>query len=470
MSAVADMPPLSGAFRTAGARNGNRRDTAWCAIQTTFRLPHNCPAAADWSLSGGAPATRWPFRGPSHSCFGAARRRPGVPRGSARSGRCACWCPRRPCRARIGLEPRGALRREKTVSTLEFCGPIPQGSGAVEVARRAARNLGPGPRGGGAASPGRDIRSRSASDLLVIELKATRFYDEAADQLDDYLDEVAEHLARSGEGIHGLLITDGADHGDVERLDERGLGHVSLAALGYRLALAQGAAPPPAPVTANSPARRSPGASTDEPLISPVTGDPAPLDGPETYWVRLFYDIGATADEASQRAAADELWERRERRRRRDEQDYGLPSAWPAAHPATVIAVRHGRWPVTAAVCIACDWLAREHEDGQLVDLHAAATSHALAHPHDSGLERASTRVGAAPGSGEHLHMPDVLDRARTGHRDHRTGTQPGGLHALGSDVGCAPLNAHRPRWGNLGESSAGPRVRAGQRLFSLRV
>ena len=147
------------------------------------------------------------------------------------------------------------------MSTLEFCGPIPQGSGAVQLARRAARDPGRTPAAAAPPVPGA-TSGPGPRATCSSSTKATRFDDEAADQLDDYLDEVAEHLARSGEGIHGLLITDGADHGDVERLDERGLGQRPRRARLPRLALAQGAAPPPAPVTANAPARRSPGAST----------------------------------------------------------------------------------------------------------------------------------------------------------------------------------------------------------------
>ena len=185
-----------------------------------------------------------------------------------------------------------------------------------------------------------------------------------------------------------------------------------------------------------------------------MTGDPAPLDGPETYWVRLFYDIGATADEASQRAAADELWSAAHAVGAATSRTTAS-SAWPAAHPATVIAVRHGRWPVTVVVRIACDWLAREHEHGQLVDLHAAATSHALGPPPDwASSGRQPER--AAPGWGEHLHMPTFSTGPGRVIVTTVTGTQPGGLHALGSDVGCAPFNAHRPRWGNRGNPPRG--------------
>ena len=61
---------------------------------------------------------------------------------------------------------------------------------------------------------------------------------------------------------------------------------------------------------------------------------------------------------------------------------------WPAAHPTTVINLHEFPSPVKAAVCIRCDWLARAFEDGHPVDLHDAAKGHALAHPHDSRLER----------------------------------------------------------------------------------
>jgi hypothetical protein len=103
--------------------------------------------------------------------------------------------------------------------------------------------------------------------------------------------------------------------------------------------------------------------------------------------VRLFFDADShRADD--ERDAATALWKRRERRRLSYEQDYGDPNQWPAAHPTTVVAVDDVRLPVRAAVCIRCDWLARSHDGGQEVDLHEAAKSHALSHPHDPLLER----------------------------------------------------------------------------------
>ena len=79
----------------------------------------------------------------------------------------------------------------------------------------------------------------------MVELKATRFYDGAAGQIEGYLAEVTEHMALADERVHGLLVTDGADHAEVELLRERGVTHLSLASLGYRLALAQEQHPRP---------------------------------------------------------------------------------------------------------------------------------------------------------------------------------------------------------------------------------
>lgn len=112
-------------------------------------------------------------------------------------------------------------------------------------------------------------------------------------------------------------------------------------------------------------------------------------DGPETYWVRLFYDVvSSRGDEDREREVAASLWRQRQSRRERYESDYGAPHEWPAAHPTTVINLRGSPLPVRAAVCIRCDWLARAFEDGRPVDLHVEAKAHALEHPHDSRLER----------------------------------------------------------------------------------
>lgn len=221
-------------------------------------------------------------------------------------------------------------------------------------------------------------------DWLVVELKATRFYDGAAGQIEGYLAEVSEHMAVADERVHGLLVTDGADHAEVELLRERGVTHLSLASLGYRLALAQERAPSTAASLSVDPHRLPSMSTLSDQLFTPVEPD-----GPETYWVRLFHDVDSSRDdEEREREVAASLWRQRQSRRERYERDYGEPREWPAAHPATVIKLHEFLSPVKAAVCIRCDWLARAFEDGHPVDLHDAAKGHALAHPHDSRLER----------------------------------------------------------------------------------
>lgn len=83
-----------------------------------------------------------------------------------------------------------------------------------------------------------DTELAQSDDWLVVELKATRYYEAAADQISGYTDEVSQHLAH-GHAVHALLITDGANHAQVERLRGLGIEHVSLGALGYRHHLAQ---------------------------------------------------------------------------------------------------------------------------------------------------------------------------------------------------------------------------------------
>lgn len=229
-----------------------------------------------------------------------------------------------------------------------------------------------------------DTDAARTDDWLVVELKTNRFYDGAASQIEEYLAEVRECMALAEERVHGLLVTDGADHAEVELLRERGVTHLSLASLGYRLALAQEHAPPTAASLSADP-HSLPNMSrwSDELFTS------AEPDGPETYWVRLFHDIDSSrADEEREREVAASLWRQRQVRRERYERDYGAPEEWPAAHPTTVISLRDFPLPLKAAVCIRCDWLARAFEDGHPVDLHDEAKRHALAHPHDSRLER----------------------------------------------------------------------------------
>lgn len=257
------------------------------------------------------------------------------------------------------------------------------------------------------------VQGASCSDWLVIELKATRFYEAAADQVSSYVVEVQEHWARSGEHVYGLLITDGADHSEVDRLRQRGIAHLSVAALGYRMALAQDKPPTTSSLSADPPRLTDMGTLTDEPLIA-TWGNASDLDGPETYWVRLFWDRATgAADEEREREVASALWAERERRRERYEQSYGLATQWPAQHPTTVIEINGAR-AARAAVCIHCDWVTRPADLDEGDSLHVAAKAHALAHPHDPRLEQGinpTKRAHRLPGLAAQFDLPRANPR-----------------------------------------------------------
>lgn len=142
-------------------------------------------------------------------------------------------------------------------------------------------------------------------DWLVIQMKVTSFYPEAAEQLEKYVAEIAE-TAGSKVGVHGLLITDGAHHAEVEDLQSRGLAHLSLAALGYRLHLAQESLKQSTPSTADShdptPVEQSERITTSSLSASIADGVTAVVDGPEVYWARLFGDQRKTEHGQSERA------------------------------------------------------------------------------------------------------------------------------------------------------------------------
>lgn len=229
-----------------------------------------------------------------------------------------------------------------------------------------------------------------AGDWLVVELKATRYYAAAADQIAVYVQQTAEHLATADEQVLALLITDGADHAEVADLIAKGIAHLSLAALGYRRALAQDTAlPSAASLSVPMPRVTDMDPQTNLRLIS---SDESDMSGPMVYWVRLFHDVMLDEDtevnEARERAAATALWGKREERRVGYARKWGSPEDWPAQHPTTVINLRAPH-ALRAAVCVRCDWLARAiNESGEEVHLHAAAKAHALDHAHDSALDR----------------------------------------------------------------------------------
>lgn len=218
------------------------------------------------------------------------------------------------------------------------------------------------------------VDGMAAGDWLVVELKATRFYWEAAEQVLSYAVEVSQVLA-DGQAVHTLLITDGADHTDIEELREKGIGHLSLATLGYRAHLAQER-------IAASPSTTAPVLSEEPPAEAQVIED---FDGPEAYWVRLFWD--QEGDEDQERKVAHELWAARERRREQYRREWGPPSKWPATHPTTVLGLK-GIPGDAAAVCIACDWVARIADLSPSEGLQHAARDHALAHTHHPLLEQ----------------------------------------------------------------------------------
>lgn len=79
-----------------------------------------------------------------------------------------------------------------------------------------------------------DAEPFKAGDWLVIELKATRSYAEAIDQIEAYIAEVGERIVEPGQGVGGLLIADGVDHAHSERLRQLGISWLTMSALGYR--------------------------------------------------------------------------------------------------------------------------------------------------------------------------------------------------------------------------------------------
>ena len=242
----------------------------------------------------------------------------------------------------------------------------------------------------------------AADDWLVVELKATRFYDAAADQVASYVAEVQEHLAH-GRAVHALLITDGADHAEIEDLRDRGIAHLSLAALGYRQHLAQEHRRP-RPLSLSTSDTVSPSAE-----VTSGSGG-VEFDGPETYWIRLFWDRTNGSDDVQQRNAAGKLWARRESRRARYEHEWGDAQDWPAQHPTTLLDAPGTPWQ-QVAVCIQCDWLARPTDTGTGTDLFDVAKEHALAHPHDARLEAGENPIKPPPPADR---IRAAIARART--------------------------------------------------------
>lgn len=174
-----------------------------------------------------------------------------------------------------------------------------------------------------------DCAAAGAGDWLVVELKATRYYAGAADQVAGYVEQVQAHLATNGELVFGLLVTDGADHAEVEHLRVRSIGHLSLAALGCRLALAQEKAPTSASAL-SAPASMVTGMGTQNVEPLPLSED-RDRDGPTVYWLRLFdHLISSPSKEARERATAASVWSKREERRRRYTGTWGEQEQWPA--------------------------------------------------------------------------------------------------------------------------------------------
>lgn len=89
-----------------------------------------------------------------------------------------------------------------------------------------------------------DTSWASAGDWLVIELKATGAYMEAVDQTAGYVTTIRDELARDGQRVHGLMITDGAPHDVQEYATKRGIWYLPVTALGYRQALIETATVP----------------------------------------------------------------------------------------------------------------------------------------------------------------------------------------------------------------------------------
>lgn len=232
----------------------------------------------------------------------------------------------------------------------------------------------------------KDTADAKAGDWLVIELKSTRYYAAAAEQIAGYVEQVAKHLAAPGEQVLALLITDGANHSEVEDLNQRGIGHLSLAALGYRLALAQQSAPMASAalsVPVSSVADMN--SLTSEDLLLPESE----VDGPTGYGRHLYPDVDSgQGHQAHREEVAATLWTRREERRRRYQHEWGDPAQWPAQHPTTVIRL-DAPTDVSAAVCVRCLWIASAAgKSNEVVDLQAEAKAHAVGHPHDSALDR----------------------------------------------------------------------------------
>lgn len=225
-------------------------------------------------------------------------------------------------------------------------------------------------------------------DWLVVELKATRFYSDAADQVQGYVEQVRQHLSTGDEQVFALLITDGADHAEIEELRQRGTAHLTTAALGYRLAIAQDAVEG-TDLAASDPAPTFTGMddTDDDLLLGPETSQSA--DGPGAYATHLRNDpahLQAPSDAIDAIALA--LWTKREERRRQYEHRWGQSDAWPAQHPTTVLHLKRPH-TLSAAVCIRCDWLTAAAPDTtEPCDLHELAKAHALEHPHASALDR----------------------------------------------------------------------------------
>lgn len=96
-------------------------------------------------------------------------------------------------------------------------------------------------------------------DWLVIEMKATRYCPEAADQILGYVKEIYELLAGPDEDVVAIAVTDAATYPEQHDMATRGIEHVPLSRLGYREYLAR--------LTGT----RNPHAA---PLLHPI-GDPA---------------------------------------------------------------------------------------------------------------------------------------------------------------------------------------------------